>query len=207
MEAKKNPNADLTRFSGLFLNVGLVVSLLIAIVAFEWKSYDDVIMNLGNVDMEFEEAIEIPPTDLPPPPPPVIQQPEIIEVDDEEEIEEIEVELDVEVDEETVVEEVVFEEPDDEEVEEIFTIVEETATPPGGMQAFYTFVGKDLNKNYPERAKKAGIQGKVFVTFVIEKNGAITDVQILRGIGGGCDEAAMSAVKKFGKMEAREAKR
>lgn len=202
MEVKKNPNADLKRFSGLFLNVGLVLSLLFTIVAFEWKTYDDVIMDLGNVTADFEEVIEIPPTELPPPPPPVIQQPEIIEVEDEEEIEEIEVELDVEVTEETVVEQVVIEDEVEEEVvEEIFTIVEESTEPLGGMQAFYTYVANYLSKNYPERAKKAQIQGKVFLTFVVEKDGSITDMKVLRGIGGGCDEAAMDAVMKFGKWK------
>ena len=115
MEAKKNPEADLSNKTGLFLNIGLVVSLAIIIMAFEWKFYDEGdIVNLGQVNDQFEETMEIPQTEQPPPPPPRIQQPQIIEVPDEEEIEEeIEVDLDVEITEETVVEEIVFEEPEE----------------------------------------------------------------------------------------------
>ena len=140
MEIKKHPEADLERRSGLFLNIGLCVSLLLVITAFEWKFYDrGAAMDLGTIEDDFEDLMEIPPTEQPPPPPPVIQQPEIIEVPDEEEIEEeIEIEIDVEITEETVIEEIVFEEaPEEEEVDEIFTIVEDQPQPPGGMGAFY----------------------------------------------------------------------
>ena len=99
MIEKKTPEADLGRKSGLFLNIGLVTSLLLVILAFEWKFYDDGnLADLGQVSDDFEEMLDIPPTDQPPPPPPKIQQPEIIEVPDEEEIEEeIEIDLDVEI--------------------------------------------------------------------------------------------------------------
>ena len=112
MEIKKNPNADLDKKSGLFLNIGLCVSLLLVITAFEWRFYDrGAGMDLGTIEDDFEDLMEIPPTEQPPPPPPVIQQPEIIEVPDEEEIEEeIEIEIDVEITEETVIEEIIFEE-------------------------------------------------------------------------------------------------
>ena len=118
MELKKNPSADLNRKSGLFLNIGLVISLVLVITAFEWKYYDDgSLVDLGQVDDEFEDIMDIPPTEQPPPPPPKVQQPEIIEVPDDEEIEEvIEIDLDIEVIEETVIEEVVFEEAPEEEV-------------------------------------------------------------------------------------------
>ena len=116
MEIKKNPEADLERRSGLFLNIGLCISLILVIAAFEWRSYDrGAAMDLGSIDDDFEDLMEIPPTEQPPPPPPVIQQPEIIEVPDEEEIEEeIEIEIDVEITEETVIEEIVFEEAPEE---------------------------------------------------------------------------------------------
>ena len=117
MEAKKNPNADLSKKSGLFLNIGFVVSLLLVIVAFEWKSYEKSdLLELGQVNDDFEEMTEVPLTQQPPPPPPKIKQPEIIEVPDEEEIEEeIEVDLDIEITEETVIEEIILEEPIEEE--------------------------------------------------------------------------------------------
>ena len=197
MEVKKNPKVDLTKKSGLFLNIGLVVSLLVVITAFEWRFYDEgALMDLGQVADEFEDVMEIPPTEQPPPPPPKIQQPEIIEVPDEEEIEEeIEVDLDVEITEETIVEDIVFEAPVEEEVaDEIFTIVEEQPAPKGGMAAFYEYVGKKLK--YPAQARRMGIEGRVFVEFVVDKNGAITDVKAIKGIGAGCDEEAVRVIQE-----------
>ena len=71
MEAKKNPKVDLTKKTGLFLNIGLVISLVAVITAFEWKFYDEGdLMDLGQVNDEFEDVMEIPPTEQPPPPPP-----------------------------------------------------------------------------------------------------------------------------------------
>jgi protein TonB len=196
MEAKKNPKADLTRTSGLFLNVGLVISLLLVISAFEYRFYDDgSLVNLGQVKDEFEDMLEIPPTEQPPPPPPKIQQPEIIEVPDEEEIEEeIEVDLDVEITEETVIENIIIDEAPDEEVaDDIFNIVEDQPDFPGGKSAFYDYVTK--NMKYPTTARRMGTEGKVYVQFVVDKSGNITQVEVIRGIGAGCDEEAERVVK------------
>jgi len=203
MEAKKNPKADLNKKTGLFLNIGLVVSLLLVITAFEWKFYDDgELMDLGQVSDEFEDVMEIPPTEQPPPPPPKIQQPEIIEVPDEEEIEEeIEVDLDVEITEETVIEDIVFDEAVEEEVaDEIFTIVEDQPQPKGGMAAFYEYIGKKLK--YPAQARRMGIEGKVFVEFVVDKDGTITNVKAIKGIGAGCDEEAIRVIQSSPKWNA-----
>ena len=190
MELKKNPKNDLSRMSGLFLNIGLSVSLLLVIVAFEWRTYDNSgLLDLGMVQDDFEDLMEIPPTEQPPPPPPKIQLPEIIEVPDEEEIEEeIEVELDLEVTEEEVVEDFVFEEAPEEEVDEVFTIVEDQPGFPGGNAAFYKFVAS--NMNYPAQARRMGIEGRVFVQFVVDKDGSVTEVKAVKGIGAGCDREA-----------------
>jgi len=196
VEKKKNPKADLQRTTGLFFNVGLVISLLIVIFAFEKKVYDDGSeVNLQAQTEEFEDLMDIPQTQQPPPPPPKKIQPEIIEVPDEEEIEEeIEIDLDVEMTEETVIEEVVFEEaPEEEVVEEIFTIVEDQPTPNGGMAAFYQYVSKKLK--YPAQARRMGIEGKVFVQFVVDKDGTLTEVQAVKGIGAGCDEEAVRVIE------------
>jgi protein TonB len=138
---------------------------------------------------------EVPLTQQPPPPPPKIKQPEIIEVPDEEEIEEeIEVDLDVEITEDTEIAEIVFEEPvEEEETDEIFQIVENPATFRGGIGAFYKYVQK--NMKYPSQAQRMGLEGKVFVEFVVGKDGRITDVKVLRGIGAGCDEEAIKVLK------------
>ncbi len=212
MELKKNPKADLARKSGLFMNIGLTVSLLLVIVAFEWRTYDkSELMDLGQMDDDFEDIMEIPPTEQPPPPPPKVQIPEIIEVPDEEEIEEeIEVELDVEVTEETVIEDIIFEEaPEEEVVEEVFTIVEDPAEFPGGMAAFYKYVGD--NMSYPSQARRMGIEGRVYVQFVIDKQGNITEVTAVKGIGAGADEEAERVLRespnwKPGKQRGRAVK-
>ena len=196
MELKKNPKVDLSKKTGLFLNIGFVVSLLLVNVAFEWKSYDKSdYMDLGQINDDFEEMTEVPLTQQPPPPPPKIKQPEIIEVPDEEEIEEeIEVDLDVDITDETEIEEIVFEEPvEEEETDEIFQIVENPATFRGGIGAFYQYVQK--NMKYPSQAQRMGLEGKVFVEFVVGKDGKITDVRVLRGIGAGCDEEAIKVLK------------
>ncbi len=196
MELKKNPKVDLTKKTGLFLNIGFVISLLLVIAAFEWRSGDGGdLLNLGQINDDFEEMTEIPLTQQPPPPPPKIKLPEIIEVPDDEEIEEeIEVDLDVEITEDTEIAEIVFEEPvEEEDIDKIFQIVENPATFRGGIGAFYKYVQK--NMRYPSQAQRMGLEGKVFVEFVVGRDGRITDVKVLRGIGAGCDQEAIKVIK------------
>ena len=149
----------------------------------------------GKTTNTADEILEVPPTEQPPPPPPQVQQPQVVEVPDEEKIEEdIKVNLDVEMNEETKVEEIEIkvEEPK-EDVDMIFTIVEETATPKGGMAAFYKYVGSKMK--YPPQATRMGVEGKVYVEFVINRDGSIVDVRVVRGIGAGCDEEAVRVVE------------
>jgi len=196
MEAKKTSKADLKKFSGLFFNIGLVLSLSFSISAFEWKFYDSAgLVDLGNVRDDFEEMLEILPTEQPPPPPPSIQQPEIIEVPNEEIIEqEIEVNLDVEITEETKIEEIIIEDiPEVEVADEIFTIVEVQPSFPGGWKAFYEYVAS--NMSYPTPARRMGLEGKVFIQFVVDQNGEISQIEVTRGIGYGCDEEAINVLK------------
>lgn len=80
---------------------------------------------------------------------------------------------------------------------EIFTVVEEQPGYPGGEEARISFLQQNIK--YPEEAKELGIQGRVFVTFVVEVDGSITDVRVLRGIGGGCDEEAVRVVRAMPK--------
>src|SRR5688500_15644578 len=135
MELKKNPKVDLARQSGLFMNIGLIVALGLTLLAFEWKTYDDLsAVSYEPAAVQTEELIDIPITEMPPPPPPVIQQPEIVEVPDEEEIEEELVNLDTEITPETVVAppappQEVAAPVQEEEVEEIFQVVENQPEP------------------------------------------------------------------------------
>ena len=80
------------------------------------------------------------------------------------------------------------------QVDEIFTIVEDQPTPPGGMSAFYKYVATSLR--YPAQARRMGIEGKVFVQFVVGKDGTLTDVQAIKGIGAGCDEEAVRVISR-----------
>jgi periplasmic protein TonB len=204
MEPKKTEKADLQKKTFLFFNIGLIVALGLALLAFTYKVEDeDSGKDLANQTAVQEEIMEVPPTEQLPPPPPKIEQPQIVEVPDETEIEE---ELEIDMDTETDINETKAEIPIAPVVEEekedpntIFTVVEETAAPIGGMAAFYEFVGKKIK--YPAQAKRMDIQGKVFVEFVIEKDGSITDVKAIKGIGGGCDQEAERIVQSAPKWK------
>lgn len=196
MEAKKTEKADLTKKTSFFFSIGLFITMILVVMAFEWKEADEGVIDLaGKRTDNFEETLEVPPTEQPPPPAPVIQQPQVVEVPDEEEIkEDIKVNLDVEVTEEAKVEQIVVqaEEPK-EETDEIFTVVEESAAPKGGMAAFYKYVGEKIK--YPAQARRMGIEGRVFVEFVINKDGSLSDVKAIKGIGAGCDEEAVRIIQ------------
>ena len=89
---------------------------------------------------------------------------------------------------------------------QIFTIVEQMPSFPGGEEELFKYLSKNIH--YPVIAKENNISGKVFVTFVIDDKGAVNDVKVLRGIGGGCDEEAIRVVKamppwKAGKQNGR----
>jgi protein TonB len=202
MEPKKTERADLTNKSFMFFSLGLIIALLLSIMAFTYRVYDDTTAkDLSKNTANTEEILEVPPTQQLPPPPPKIQQPQIIEVPDEKKIEEeIEINMDTEVTEQTKVEEVKIQEVEEkEDPDQIFLVVEETAAPTGGMPAFYEYVGKKLK--YPAQARRMGIEGKVFVEFVIERDGSITDVKAIKGIGAGCDEEAVRVLQSAPKWK------
>ena len=77
---------------------------------------------------------------------------------------------------------------------EVFTYIDQKASPIGGMEDFSTMISENLK--YPEEAKKRGIEGKVFIQFIIDKNGKAKKVQAVKGIGAGCDEEAVRVVKE-----------
>ncbi|RIW13678.1 TonB family protein [Algoriphagus lacus] len=205
MEAKKSPSADLNKTVGLFTNIGLAVAVGLTLAAFEYKSYDDsTLKDVGPVNDNFEELLDVPITEQPPPPPPPppMEQPVIQEIPDEVEIEEkIDVNFDVDVKETTVIKEVVITEaaPVEEKADEIFDVVETQPNPPGGMSGWNEYLSKNLK--YPTQARRMGIEGTVIVVFVINTDGTIQDVEVLRGIGGGCDEEAVKVVQNAPKWE------
>lgn len=149
-------------------------------------------------DWEFEEEfIDIPVTEQPaPPPPPRQEAPEIIEVPDEEEIEMVmDLDMDIRVQEDAVMEDIMFEPPPaDQTNNQVYEVVTEQPTPEGGMEAFYKFVHKKIR--YPRQAAKFGVEGRVFVQFVVNENGDVENVRTVKGIGAGCDEAAEQVIRK-----------
>jgi periplasmic protein TonB len=171
-----------------------------------------------------EEKVEDKPLDLPPPPPPEQKPPEVQTIkflppepkpDEEvkneeppppaEQIEKAvisnETKEGIESDEVAAAPPVV-EAPKAVEIEqpkedEIFTTVEQNPEFPGGIKEMYGFIGKNLK--YPSAAQRANVSGKVFAKFVVEKDGSLGDVQILKGIGFGCDEEAQRVLKSMPK--------
>jgi TonB family protein len=90
--------------------------------------------------------------------------------------------------------------PQSEEAEGVvFTIVEQMPQYPGGQDGMMRYLGGNIK--YPEEASEAGIEGVVYVTFVVEKDGAVGEARVLRGIGGGCDEEAVRVVRAMPKWE------
>ncbi len=195
MEPKKNPDISLEKKKGLFFQIGLVITLVIVLGAFEWKSYDKLAYNLGqlNLDDLEEEIIPITKQEVKPPPPPP-PPPEVIEIveDDVEIEEEIEIE-DTESDEDVEIE---IEEEDD---EEFFMVVENMPEFPGGDLGLMKYIQK--NVKYPAIAKEYNITGKVYVSFIVDKKGSVTNVKIVRGVDKNLDAEAMRVVKSLPKYK------
>lgn len=82
---------------------------------------------------------------------------------------------------------------------DIFTVVEQMPRFPGGDDARIKFLKENIK--YPDEARKQGISGTVFVSFVVEKDGSISNVKLLRGIGGGCDKEALRVVSMLPNYE------
>ena len=204
MEEKKSPKANLENKKLMFIQIGMIISLLIAWLAFEHKSYDkreidpsllnrEVVMDEEMVEITKQEEQKPQPVEVPK------QTTQLEIVQDDVETEDIEINADVEQNE--VIEEYVAPEVVEEEVveQEIFQIVEEMPSYPGGEKALLEYVAKNIK--YPQIARETGIQGRVFVGFVVEPDGSVSNVKILRGIGGGCDEEAMRVIKSLPKWK------
>ncbi|MQP25326.1 TonB family protein [Flavobacterium sp. LMO8] len=222
MEVKKNPNVDPKRNSSLYFLVGLTAILLLTYVGIELKSEDPRVevekLDITDNFIEDEEAIlTMPPVQkLPPPPPPA---PEVIQiVDNKEIIEDKKIET-TEVDENKPV--VVTQASDygdeggtaeeiDEEVP--FAVIEDVPVFPGcegvaknkRLDCFMEKMAKHIKKNqqYPERAMEDGVQGRVSVLFVIDKDGGISNVQV-RGPKGGelLEKEAKRVIEKLPKFK------
>ena len=204
MEEKKSPKANLENKKLMFIQIGMIISLLIAWMAFEHKSYDKREIDPSLLNREVvvdEEMVEITKQEEQKPQPVEVpkQTTQLEIVQDDVEVEDIE--INAEVDQQEVIEEYVPVEVEEEEVveQEIFQIVEEMPSYPGGEGKLMEYVAKNIK--YPQIARETGIQGRVFVGFVVEPDGSVSNVKVLRGIGGGCDEEAMRVVKSMPKWK------
>ena len=201
MELKKNPKADLRRFSGIFLEVGFVVSLGIMLLIFNITQREkNAGAGFGELDkMELDDEI-IPITrqqEIKPPPPP--EPPKVTEVlnivEDDVEIEdELEIE-DTDADQEIAVEIVEIEEEEEEDEAQVFFIVENMPAFPGGDLELRKYIAQ--NVKYPEIAKENGIQGRVFVQFVVNKKGKVEQVKVVRGVDPSLDKEAIRVISNL----------
>ena len=202
MEEKKSPKANLENKKLTFILIGLIISLAVAWAVFEIKSYDKrEIADIGRtVEVVEEEMVEITKQEQKPQPVEVPKQTTQIQVvEDDVEVEDVE--INAEVDQNEVIEEYVPVEVEEEEVveAEIFTVVEEMPEFPGGMAKLAEYLAKNIK--YPQLARESGIQGRVFINFVVENDGSVTNVKVMRSLGGGCDEEAMRVVKSMPKWK------
>lgn len=205
MEVKKTPKADLESKKTVFLQIGLVVVLSLVLVAFEWTSTDvNVDFSLQDEDIEVEEEIipitrqeEVKPP--PPPPPPAVADILNIVEDDVELDEELEI-MDTEMSQEDIVDfsNMVFEEETRDEGE-IFMIVEEMPEFPGGTEALQRYLAQSVR--FPVIAQENGIQGRVYIQFVINQNGEVTNATILRGVDPSLDREALRVVEAMPKWK------
>ena len=206
MEIKKTPKANLEGKKGIFFEIGLVVALGILLCAFNWKATTEVEEGFNTViDIPIEEEI-IPFTHSylkpPPPPPPAPKLTDLIEIVDQEldiddELEIEDAEADVENRTNYSYDETGNGYADEGDYEEdIFRIVEDMPTFPGDINKW---LGK--NVKYPVIAQENNIQGKVIVQFVIERDGSITDVQVVRPVDPSLDKEAIRVVKSMPKWK------
>ena len=200
MEIKKSEKANLENKKLLFVEIGLIISLLIAYIAFEWTSKETQTAVLeDNTEILVEEEIISTNMETPPPPPaapkiPVLSD-QIDIVDDEIELED-DMFMNLEDDASLGVEIMDYVEVEEEVVEEEaipFQLVEEKPSFQGGdANQFSKWVNSRLV--YPEIAKENGVQGRVTLQFTVEKDGSVTKVRVLRGVDPSLDKEAVRVV-------------
>lgn len=185
---RKKPQSDLRNYYTVFLQLGMVAVLLLFIVAMkvEWVSQqEDVDLTQEQEVVEMEEIEQTQQEEKPPPPP----RPQVpVEVPNDEIIEDQEINIDADINMDDPLPEP--EEPEEEEEEDFFVAVENMPELKGGLAELQKKI------NYPEMARKAGIEGRVIIQFIVNENGEVEDPKVVRGIGGGADEEALRVVKQ-----------
>lgn len=189
MEKRKKPEADLKNYYTVFLEIALLLVLVIFLVAtrLEIRSSEQ---NLDLTEeqevVQMEDIIQTKQEERPPPPP----RPQVpVEVPNDEILEDDEILLDADFNIDDPLD--LPPPPDEEEDEEdFFVAVEEMPELLGGQAKLQGCV------KYPERARRAGIEGRVIVQFIVNEQGKVEDPRVIRGIGGGADEEAVRCVEQ-----------
>ena len=211
MQPKKNPKADLNKDRNLYFVIGLTLVLGVTWGAIEYKTYEKV-FDLAALDMLEDDDEDIPITEqlkTPPPPPPPPPAPEVIEVvEDEEEVEETVIESTETDQDEIIIEEIEVEEEFD-DIDVPFAVIEDVPIFPGcesvaksqRRACFQEQMNKHIRRNfrYPEIAQEMGIQGRVYVNFIIAKDGSITNIR-MRGPDKNLENEAQRIISRLPKM-------
>ncbi len=204
MQTKKSQKASLEDKKIIYILMGFVFVLSVCYVAFEWTEKEVTKYEVTDTDFLFEEEVEIQQTsqqeNTPPPPPPAAQEVEVLNVvEDDVETEAIEINTEDDKNTEVVIAAPV-EAPVEEEEEEsvVFVVVETMPEFPGGQQALFKYLSE--NVKYPVIAQENGIQGRVICQFVVNKDGAIVDVEVVRSGGDpSLDKEAVRVIKSMPK--------
>ena len=207
MEVKKAPHANIETHKVTFFLMGMVVALALLFVGFEWSStlskLDETVIVQDVLAEEEIELTQRDPEPPPPPPPPEPEVPDVIEVTEEK----VETKIDLSSleDDQSKAQVQTYTPPPppkavvEEATEEIFVVVEQQPEFPNGMAALMKFLGDNIK--YPVIAQENGIQGRVITNFVVERDGSISDVQIVRGQDPSLDKEAIRVIKTMPKWK------
>ena len=203
MEIKKSEKASLEKDKLVYVLMGLVFVLSLVYVALEWTEQEVTKYEVTDTEFLFEEEVEIQQTTQetpPPPPPPAVQEVEVLNVvEDNVETETIEVTTE-ETETEVVIAAPVEAPVEEEEEEVVFVVVESMPEFPGGQQALFKYLSE--NVKYPVIAQENGIQGRVICQFVVNKDGSIVDVEVVRSGGDpSLDKEAIRVIKSMPKWK------
>lgn len=205
MQQKKSPKASLEDKKFTYVLIGLVFVLSICYVAFEWTEKDVTKYEIADMDMNFEEEIDIQQTTQettpPPPPPPAPQEVEVLNVvEDDVETETIEINTEDQKDVEVVIQAPIEAPVEEEEEEVVFVVVESMPEFPGGQQQLYKYINENIK--YPVIAQENGIQGRVICQFVVNRDGSLVDIDVVRSSGEpSLDKEAVRVIKSMPKWK------
>lgn len=203
MQIKKSQQASLEDKKIVYVLMGFIFVLSLCYIALEWTEKEVTKYEVVDEDFLIEEEVEIQQTTQetpPPPPPPAVQEVEVLNVV-EDDVETESIEINTEDDKEEVVIAAPVEAPEEEEEEEVvFVVVESMPEFPGGQQALFKYLGD--NVKYPVIAQENGIQGRVICQFVVNKDGSIVDIEVVRSGGDpSLDKEAVRVIKSMPKWK------